>query len=231
MSTGNANTNVSNQGPSIVTRTMFPGDYAACDEGSFYTANLQVTASTAVATTTQALGATNPTFALFNGQPAGGYNLYLRYIKIFMTAVTTGATTAQAVGTLDNTLVKLTTVGTAMTITNTNSASGTNSKAAAWAGVNIAAANSPSGRVVHSAVLTNSIPIVLDVWVMAFGEPAYTDNLIGTMSLVKKVSVSCPPIIIAPQWWYTLGIWGASWAASAQTYSIECGFIERPAGQ
>ena len=232
MSTGSANLNVSNQTSSLV-RPIFAGDYAAADEGSFFTAYQGLVASTAVATTTQVLGQANPTVAIQNTAPAGsGINLYLRYIKLYMSAVTTGATSAQAVGTLDPMANKLTTLGTLMTgPNNVNSSSATASRALVYGGVNVAAATSTAGKIAHTAVLTNSIPIVLDIWVMAFGEPSYTDNLIGTMSLVKKVSISCPPIIIGPQWWYTLGIWGASWAAAAPTYSIEVGWIERPSGQ
>jgi hypothetical protein len=99
------------------------------------------------------------------------------------------------------------------------------------AGVNVAAASSAAARIVHTGVVTNSIPIVLDTWNLVFGEPVAANNLIGTMSLVKMITVVCPPVIIAPGWTYTLGFWGASWAASAPTYSIEAGYIERPSGQ
>ena len=97
--------------------------------------------------------------------------------------------------------------------------------------MNVAAALSAQGRLVHTGVVTNSIPIVLDTWTLAYGEPASNTNLIGTMSLVKNIVVPIPPVIIAPGWTYTLGFWGASWAASAPTYSIDVGWIERPTGQ
>ena len=231
MSQGLANTSYPVSGSTKVS-SIFPGDYAACDEGSYFTSWIAATASTAVATTTQALGATNPTLAVINGQPSGGYNIYMRYVRLLMTAVTTGATTAQHVGSLDPLNPKLSTIGTAMSSPNsTNSASGVLSKAVLYAGVNVASALSAPGRIVHTGVVTNSIPIVLDTWTLAYGEPASNSNLIGTMSLVKNIVVPIPPVIIAPGWTYTLGFWGASWAASAPTYSIEVGFIERPQGQ
>ncbi len=231
MSTGNPNPSAGSA-TSIKTTSIFPGDYAAADEGSYFTSWIAATASTAVATTTQALAQTNPTVAIVNRNATGGYNMYLRYVKLLMTAVTTGATTAQHVGTLDNVSPKLTTVGTAMsTPSNNSSASGTGSLASVTAGVNIAAASSAAARIVHTGVVTNSIPIVLDTWNLVFGEPVSANNLIGTMSLVKMITVVCPPVIIAPGWTYTLGFWGASWAASAPTYSIEVGYIERPTGQ
>lgn len=230
MSTGGANTNISNTSSSKVVN-IFAGDYAAADEGSFFTAQQAATPTTAVATTTQVLAQANPTVAIRNNNPAGGYNLYLRYIKLYMTAVTTGTTSAQAVGTLDPMPAKLTTITTAIAGGNVNSASGTTSNAAVYGGVLIAAATSAFGRVAHINTVTNSIPIVLDTWTLLFGEPASNSNLIGTMTLVKNICVPCPPVIIAPGWWYTLGFWGASWAAAAPTYTIECGWVERPSGQ
>jgi hypothetical protein len=235
MSSGQANPGITAQTSSLM-RTIFPGDYAAADEGSFFTSTIAATASTAVATTTQVLAQANPTVAIYNSWASGGspspQNIYLRYIRLYMTVVTTGATSANHVGTLDPLTVKLTTIGTAMgTPSNVNSASGNGSRAILYAGVNVAAATSAGGRIVHTGTVTNSIPIVLDQWTLAFGEPAATGNLIGTMSLVKNVTISLPPVIIAPGWWYTLGFWGASWAASAPTYQIEVGWIERPSGQ
>jgi len=234
MSQGQPNANLPITNSSKVV-SIFPGDYGACDEGSFFTANLAATASTAVATTTQALGKTNPTLSITNTSTVGGansYNIYLRYVKLLMTAVTTGATTAQHVGTLDSLNPKLSTLGTLLnTPTNTNSNSPTLSKAVLYGGVNIASADSANARTIHTGTITNSIPIVLDTWTFAYGEPATTYNLIGTMSLVKAIVVPVPPVIIAPGWTYTLGTWGASWAASAPTYSIDVGWIERPQGQ
>lgn len=230
MSTGGANLNVSNSN-SIKVTNVFAGDYSAADEGSFYTSRQAAVASTAVATTTQILGQANPTLAITNNNAVNGYNIYLRYIKLYMTAVTTGATSAQAVGTIDPLAPKLTTLTTPLGAGNNNSASGTTSNALVYGGVLIAAATSALGRVAHINTITNSIPIVLDTWILTFGEPVSANSLIGTMSLVKTITVNCPPVILAPQWTYTLGIWGASWAASAPTYTIECGWIERPTGQ
>lgn len=232
MSTGSANPNVSNQTSSVV-RPIFAGDYAAADEGSFFTSYQGLVASTAVATTTQVLAQANPTVAIQNSAPAGsGINLYLRYIKLYMSAVTTGATSAQAVGTLDPMANKLTTITSPIVgPNNVNSSSATASRALVYGGVLVAAATSSAGKIVHTNVVTNSIPIILDSWVLSYGEPVSGNNMIGTMTLVKEITVACPPVIIAPQWWYTLGFWGASWAAAAPTYSIEVGWIERPSGQ
>ncbi len=236
MSQGVTNTNYAVSGSTKVS-TIFPGDYAACDEGSYYTASLSATASTAVATTTQALAKTNPSLAIINNYPVGSansFNVYLRYAKFLMTAVTTGATTAQQVGTLDNLVPKLSTTGTAFTTgpVNTNSASGTTSRVSLIGGVNVASADTASARTVHTGVVANSIPIILDSWTFAWGEPVSAAmSVIETAATVKQLLIPLPPVIIAPGWTFTLGFWGTSWAASAPTYQIDVGWIERPAGQ
>ena len=231
MSQGQANPNIALT-PSSKVMVMFPGDYAAADEGSFFTSTLAATASTTVATTTQVLAQANPVIAMQNRNPVGGYNIYLRYIKLAVTVVTTGATSANHVGTIDPMAAKLTTTGTSMgTPVNTNSNSGVLSGLALIAGVSVAAATSPLGRIVHTGQVTGSIPIAFDEWILHFGQPVYGGDMVGTQSLVKRIAVPLPPVIIPPQYWYTLGFWGASWAASAQTYQSEVGWIERPAGQ
>jgi len=48
---------------------------------------------------------------------------------------------------------------------------------------------------------------------------------------VSARTVPMAPVILAPGWWFTLGFWGASQAASADTYGWEIGYIERPSGQ
>ena len=235
MSQGLSNSNIAVAGSNKVV-SIFPGDNAAGDEGSFFTSWLAATASTAVATTTQALAQTNPSLAIYNGSAVGSpysYNIYMRYIKLLATAVTTGATTMQHVGTLDNLSAKLTTIGTLMSTpqnTNPNFVNTANG-VALYGGVNVAAATTAAGRIVHTGVVTNSIPIVLDSYAFAFGEPVSTYNLIGTMSLVKSIVVPLPPVVIPPGWWYTIGFWGASWAAAAPSYGIDVGFIYRPSGQ
>src|SRR5258708_38727451 len=86
MSQGQPNTNYSILGSSKAS-LIFPGDYASCDEGSFYVTTLAATASTAVACTTQALADTNPELGIYNGQATGGYNRYPRHIKRVITLV------------------------------------------------------------------------------------------------------------------------------------------------
>ena len=231
MSLGTANLNYPVLG-STKSSLIFAGDLTASDEGSFFVSTLVPTASTAVACTTQALADTNPGLAIFNGQPAGGSNLYLRYIKVNQTVVAGGNTSLNYSLLVDNLLTKLTTTGTALgSPQNANTASGTVSKMSGFGGVNIAAAQSATGRRLGAGQIEAGLPVAFDEFIFQFGSPVMPGDMVGTQTLVKRIVVSCAPIILAPGWWLTLGLWGASQAASAATLGFEIGFVERPQGQ
>lgn len=231
MSQGQANPNYPLLNSTKASAVLTP-DTTAADEGSFFVATLNATASTAVANTTQATGALNPGVAIFNGNLTGGYNIYLRYMKIFVTVVGGSNTHKSYIDQVDNLPVKLTTTGTAFTnIKNVNTASPTLSGATIYGGVNVAAAQTTAGRVTGQGVITGAVEVAFDEWVFDFGPTSYSKNLIGTTTLVSARTVPHGPVIIAPGWWWTIGFWGASQAASADTYTIELGFMERPSGQ
>ena len=231
MSQGQANANIPISGTSKV-MPIFVGDYGAADEGSYFVSTLANTASTAVACTTQALADTNPALYIFNGQSAGGYNIYLRYIKMRVTAVGGSNTSKNYSALVENTAAKLTTTGTALgTPVNVNTGSAVLSKATLNAGVNIAASANATSRRVGDGQVGGAVEVAFDEWVFDFGAPVMGKNLIGTATLVSARTVPCAPVILAPGWCYTLGFWGASQAASADTYGWELGFIERPSGQ
>mgnify|MGYP003653708639 CR=1 FL=1 len=235
MSQGSANPAVATQN-SIPVRTVFFGDYAAADEGSYFAATIgTATASTAVAVTTQALGTANPHIVIQNTNPAGGYNVYLRTIKLRVTTATTGITSVNHVGVLNPNPQAFTTVGTAFSANaNVNGASGTTSRIAIYGGVNVCTtvASSSGARIVHSGPFTSIIPIVLDQWQFCFGNGTGGNAwgaVIGTTT--SFISVSCGPVIIPPGWFYTFGLWGPGWAASAPSYLYDIAYIERPSGQ
>src|SRR5216684_2238547 len=217
---------------SIKVSPIFTGDYAAADEGSYFVSTLAATASTAVANTTQALADTNPALGIFNGQSTGGYNIYLRYIKVKVTVVGGTNTSKNYSALVDNLAVKLTTTGTALgTPQSVNTGSSVLSKMSGYGGVNIAAAQTANGRRVGDGQVTGAVEVAFDEWIFDFAAPVMGKNLIGTTTLVSARTVPMPPVILAPGWTYTLGFWGASQAAVADTYGWEVGYIERPQGQ
>lgn len=231
MSQGQANPNFPVSG-SIKTMQMFSGDYAMADEGSYFLSTLANTASTAVANTTQALADTNPALGLFNGQGAGGYNVYLRYIKMRVTVVGGTNTSKNYSAIVEQRTDKLSTTGTAIgTPVNVNTGSSVLSKASGWAGVNIAASANSTLRRVGDGQVVGAVEVAFDEWIFDFASPVMGKNLIGTTTLVSARTIPMPPVILAPGWWFTLGFWGASQAGSADTYGWEIGYIERPSGQ
>lgn len=231
MSQGQVNPNFPVSG-SIKTLQIFSGDYAAADEGSFFVSTLANTASTGVANTTQALADTNPAYAIFNGQSAGGYSVYLRYIKVRVTVVGGSNTSKNYSAIVEQRTDKLSTVGTAMgTPVNVNTGSSVLSKSSLWAGVNIAATANSTLRRVGDGEVVGAVEVAFDEWIFDFASPVMGKNLIGTTTLVSARTIPMAPVVLAPGWWFTLGFWGASQAAAADTYGTEIGFIERPSGQ
>lgn len=230
MSTGQANPNIALSGSSKVMPILSP-DYAMADEGSYFVSTLANTASTAVACTTQALADTNPALGLYNGQSAGGYNIYLRYIKMRVTVVGGSNTSKNYSAIVEQRTDKLSTTGTALgTPVNVNTGSSVLSKMTGYGGVNIAASANSTLRRVGDGQVVGAVEVAFDEWIFTFGDAA-NKNLIGTTTLVSARTVPLPPVILAPNWWFTLGFWGASQAASADTYGWEIGYVERPAGQ
>lgn len=230
MSQGQANSAITISSSSKVS-AIFPGDYGACDEGSFFVSTLAATASTAVAMSVQAGADTNPALGIYNGQPAGGYNIYLRYIKAIITVVGGSNTFVKYSSLVDNLTVKLTTTGTALgTPQNTNTNSGVLSKMTGYGGVNVAAAQTGQGRRVGDGTVVGSVATAFDEWIFDFGPPVYGKNMVGAAALSAR-TVPHPPVILAPGWWFTLGFWGTAHAAAADTFAWEIGYIERPSGQ
>lgn len=231
MSQGIANPSVAIS-PSIKVVNIFNGDYAAADEGSFFVSTLAATASTAVACTTQALADTNPSLAIYNGQAVGGFNAYLRYIKAKITVVGGSNTSKNYSALVDNLTVKLTTLGTAIgTPQNVNTGMANTSAVIGYAGVNIAAAQTSNGRRVGDGQVVGAVEVAFDEWIFDFGSPVLGKNLIGTTTLVSARTIPMAPVVLAPGWWFTLGFWGASQAAAADTIGWEIGMVVRPSGQ
>lgn len=232
MSQGNSNPNIPTSGSAKV-MSIFSGDYGAADEGSYFVSTLANTASTAVANTTQALADTNPAIGIFNGQSAGGYNIYLRYIKIRVTVVGGSNTSKNYSAIVEQRTDKLSTTGTALgTPQNVNTSSSVRSLMNGFGGVNIAASANSTIRRVGDGQVRGAVEVAFDDWTFDFAPPVMGRHMSpGTATLLTSLTIPMAPVVLAPGWWFTLGFWGASQAASADTYGIEIGYIERPSGQ
>lgn len=195
-------------------------------KGGYFTSWQAAQANTGVATTTQALGSTSPHVVIWNGQPAGGKNLYMRSIQFGTTAVAASRTTLEHVGILNADTGAHTTVGTLMsTPINVNGDSGESSLTKLYAGVNVMSTPAAGSRVVHTGRAQPSIPIVLDGWNFVYGEGSLALQG-GVVGEVKLLIIALPPVIIAPQTFYTFGLWAAGNASAADTMRTAISWIE-----
>jgi hypothetical protein len=243
MSTGVQNpgfTSATSQKVSLI----YYGDTGACDEGSYYTATN--TPGTAIATTTSvvddATGATThaqqkPVMWVANSGQAGAGTaaptIYLRYLKMNIVQVPTSASSWKyAMRLTPNISSKITTAGTLITPQQPNSNTSMGSRALIQFGA-ITATDSTldlGQRLVAAGQVHGGLPVALDEWLFNFGGPAVGFDTNGTVTNVKRLSIPCPPIIIAPGWGWVLEMYGASNAA-APSWEFEMGWIERPFGQ
>lgn len=239
MSQGQANLNYPVSASSKAS-LIFGGDYAAADEGSYFSF-CTATPATGVATTTSVVddaatqssthAQASPTLLIQNQNPSGsGVNIYMRYLKMACTSVPTSATVWNYAFRLDPLSTKLTTAGTVLTANNVNSLSPTKSKAYINTGAITTVIMSTQGWLVAAGEVTGAIPVAQDQYMFTFGEPGYSMNHIGTQTLVKFLTIPVCPIIIAPGFFLTLEMFGASNAAAPQ-WTVEGGYIERPQGQ
>jgi hypothetical protein len=222
---------------------IFTGDQGAADEGSYFVVT-NPTPGTAIATTTSvvddATGATThaqqkPVMYLQNQWPSNApssQNVYLRYLKMIISQVPTSATVWKYAMRLSPNTAKMTTAGTLCTPVNPNGNSGQLSKLFVSFGTvtTTDSATDVGQRLVANGQVTGAIPVANDEWMFTFGQAASSFDQIGTQTLVKRLTIPVPPIIIPPQWGMTLEMWGASNAA-APSWEFEMGYIERPFGQ
>lgn len=243
MSTGSQNSGFQSSNSAKVS-SIFNNDYAALDEGSYYTCTN--TPGTAIATTTSVVddgtGATThaqqkPVMWMANTAAAGAGTaaptFYLRYLKMVLVQVPTSSTSWKyAMRLTPNIGSKITAAGTAITPQQPNSNMGMNSRATIQFGA-ITATDSTTDlgqRLVAAGQVEGNLAVALDEWYFNFGGVPVGFDLNGTVTNVKRVSVPCPPIAIAPGWGWVLEMYGAANAA-APSWEFEMGWIERPFGQ
>ena len=239
MSTGVANPNCSSTS-SVKSVQIFNDLQGLLDEGSLFVAT-NATPGTAVATTTSVVddaatqssthGQASPVMLVQNQQPAGGYNIYPLYLKMTIGQVPTSATNWHYALRLDPSPSKLTTAGTVITPNALNLASGTTqTKAYINFGAITTVIMSSSGKLIGTGMVDGAIPVQYDEWLFNFGSTSSSFDQIGAKTAVKRITIPTVPVVIPPQWFWTLEMWGASNAA-APSWEFEFVYAERPTGQ
>jgi hypothetical protein len=174
----------------------------------------------------QAFTETTPYLVLYN---SGNLTIYPMYLRLHTTVV--GATNSVAqnwTNTID-TGNRLTSGGTALTISNTNMVSQNKSAAIITVGAITASAASGVRRVVsHQAVKFVDVETVHDCLQFNWGGSQQCDpaSLINNTTTISHTTVNYAPVVIGPNDSMVMVRWGASYTTGV-TYEVEFGFVEK----
>lgn len=205
----------------------------ACDEGTYFTA-VNATDNTAITSSiATAYSATASAFIAIrnndsNADAGAGKRIILDYIKLITKTVPASATDWRAVVDVDNVQARFTSGGTAITPANANMASNSTSIALVNAGALTTVALSASGRTLGRSVMRAVIPVTLETYIFTFGgidKPSGGFVINGTAPQV--FTFNFPPCELAQNSCMCLSLFGTSNAATAATYQVEMGWIER----
>lgn len=221
--------------------SIWQTDHALADEGAFFVAT-NPTVGTGIATTTSVVddaataSATHaqnvPVMYIANRNSATDPNsksIYLRYLRMLVTAAPTSATFWNFAIRADN-VARYTSGGSLITPVNINTGSSNTSGAQIYFGA-VVTANLPSAnsRLITTGAVQSTIPVVKDLWMFTFGDSSMPTNVL-TASAAKNITIPCGPIIIAPGWNIAIEMWGTS-NAGAPAWEFELGYAERLSGQ
>lgn len=230
----NANVNFPSQSSQKVA-ALWNSDHGLADEGSFFTAT-NPTVGTGIATTTSvvddaatasATHAQNVPVMYIQNRSATN-SLYLRYLRMLVTAAPTSATEWNISLRADNT-PRYTSGGSVITPVNMNTGSGLASAALIYFGAVVTTPlPSASARLLGRAMVQSSIPVVKDQWIFTFGDPSMPTNVL-TASAAKNLTIPMGPLVIGPGWNVAIGMWGAS-NAGAPAWEFELGYADRASG-
>lgn len=202
-------------------------DTAVADAGAFYVA-ITPTPGTGIigGGSVQAFTETTPYMVVYN---SGNLNIYPAYMRMHCTVV--GAT-ASAAQNWTNTLDvgnRLSSGGTALTISNTNMLSANKSAASITVGAITATAATGVRRVVgHQAVKFVNLETVHDCIQFNWGGSQQVDptSLINNAATLSHTTVNFAPIVLGPNQSMVLVRWAAS-QTTGTTLEVEFGYVEK----
>lgn len=238
-----ANLGINTQGSTKV-NNIWNSDSSLADEGSYFIAT-NTTVGTAIAMTTSVIDdaltasathAPNVPYLYMQNRGALGdpnsKSIYLRYIKLFSRVgdqAWTSATQALFSIRTDGGGDRRTTRGTALTVYNANTNFGSGTAADFTAGGNVCSLPGGTGRINAHGLIQSSIPLAGSTWIFTFGDASVAADF-GYASVINKVTMHAPPVVIAPGWSFQLDLWATALAA-APTFEVEVGYAERFNGQ
>jgi hypothetical protein len=211
----------------IITRPVYGGQFGPAEEGQYFTACNPTPGTQVDFVTSAAVSETaGYYFVMKNSDSPSGTNrrIIMDYIRLICTSVPTA-------GTRGDFFIKVgpgnryVSTGTLLTPQNCNSAFGNASIALPYIGACVTVAD-PAARLLCRGVLRAAIPVALDEFYFCFApvEGAGTGLTGGTAPL--RMTIPCPPVIVAPGHSLGLQLWFASNNAASK-YEFECGWWER----
>lgn len=225
-------------------RVIFNSDYGLADEGDFLIAT-NATVGTAIALTTSVVDdaatassthAQNVPYIYMQHKGSLGdlnsKSIFLRYIRLFSRIgdqAWTSATQALFSIRSDQTGDRRTTRGTALSVYNANTNYSTTGSADWTVGGNVCSLPTGTQRIHTHGLIQSSIPLAGSTWLFSFGDGCVSQNF-GYASVINTLTISCPPVVIAPGWGMQFDLWATALAA-APVFEVEIGYAERYVGQ
>ncbi len=221
----------------VYVQNIINGDVAAADEGSLFVAG-NTTPGTGVKfgsdTSTAFSDTASGGMVFINTDAPGGKRCYLRWIKLTLTAVSAGDSTAGVnfAFKLDSLITRYTSGATFVTSYSPNGDSG--AKAVTLVGTSTGgtsltfAASSQNARVIDTYTpIRNVIGVLGDVIQFNFGGNEGTVAVTPTNGLNPLTcTLNSPPAIIGPQGVFSVHLWAAS-RSTAPTYAWTACWVER----
>ncbi len=217
--------------------SLVPTKHLIADEGSYFTAqNATPGTGIALSAAVTAFSDTNGFFVLKNNAPLGsGLRIYLDYLRLIATAITTAVVSIDFLIKLDyiSRVPSTAANGTALTAVNVNGDDGTGSQMSALAfnagGAMTLPAASPSARVAGRAHVAYGIGLAGDEIILQFGATERASS--AALTAAKAVApgryiADAAPIVFGPQQYCVIHRWSLS-EAGAPSYEYELGWWER----
>ena len=212
--------------------SIWTRDQAGAAEGSYFVAT-NPTPQTGIALTASKTAEvqTTPDLLIQNNYSTSDVNakdiIPIR-LTMLWTAIPTSITYLQAVIRLDNTAAKYTSGGSTLAPKNTNTRYGNTTGAVAYAGaITGLTANATDGRLVYNGMVSPTVPVIKDSIVFEFGSAAGTVSYENTASVNSVHTVVVPPVVIGPQWWFYLNMFGGSSSGGSPAVELVLEYVER----
>lgn len=206
----------------------------ASDEGTYWTA-VNATDNTAITgSIATAYSATASAFIALrnndvNPDSGTGKRIILDYIKLITKTVPASAADWRAVVDVDTVQTRFTSGGTAITPANSNSGASGSSIALLNAGALTTVALTAAGRTLGREVLRGVIPVALESYMFMFGavDKGGRAGAVINGTNPQTFNYYFPPCVLTQNACMCLSLFGTSNAATAVTYQVEMGWIER----